>query len=108
MTTVVRYEGRVVATVGRTRAYLAPEIEQLPDADPLLRFVVMMCSYALDVAHGVLAGPYADATAALYARNALIDDAAFAALSLHEDAVIATRLGLPVAQIELKRADLQR
>ena len=106
MTILVRYEGRVVATVGATRAYLAPEIERLPDSDPLLRFVVMMCSYALDVGQGVLAGPYDDEIAALYARAALIEAAEFAEMSQLEDAAIAAAFAVPMEQVKLARADV--
>jgi hypothetical protein len=40
--------------------------------DPELVFVVMMCSYATDIARGVLPGPFDDVDARRYARAALI------------------------------------
>jgi len=68
MTTLVRYEGEIVASVGRTRFYLAPGIEALPDGHPKLRVAVLMCVYALEVAQGQLPGPYSDDRALAHAK----------------------------------------
>jgi hypothetical protein len=35
--TLIRESGELVAVVGRTRAYLLPHVEHLPDADQLRR-----------------------------------------------------------------------
>ena len=59
---------------GRPLLYLAPDIERLPDADPVLRFVVMMCEYALEVARGERPVPYTDESASRFALKALSDD----------------------------------
>ena len=71
MTTLVRLDGEIVATVGATRIHLAPAIQALPDGDPKLRLVVLMAAYALEVAHGTVAGPYSDGAAKRYGCDAL-------------------------------------
>jgi hypothetical protein len=71
MTTLITHNGRNVATVGATRAHLAPELEQLPDGHPDKRFVAFMCLYALDIAAGELPGPYDQAAAEAYAQAAI-------------------------------------
>ena len=104
MTTLIRFDGDLVASVGHTRAYLMPHIEALPDGDPLLRFVVVMCSYALEVAQGRLPGPYSDERAAFFARTALIDDDEFGAVAERADDELAMHFAVPASQIALKRA----
>jgi hypothetical protein len=70
MTALIAHDRRLVAAVGATRAYLVPEVEQLPEGDPTKRFVAFMCLYALDVAAGRLPGPYSQAVAEAYAQAA--------------------------------------
>ena len=56
--------------MGASRFYLAPAIERLPDGDPKLHVVVLMCTYALEVAEGTAPAPYSDQDALRYARAA--------------------------------------
>ena len=70
MTQLIRLDGEIVATVGATRLHLAPAIERLPDGDPKLRVVVLMCTYALEVAQGTAPAPYSDQDAVQYAQAA--------------------------------------
>ena len=71
MTTMIRYGGRVVAFVGAKRAYLAPDVEALPDGDETLRIVVLMCQYALEAARSAPPREYRDEDALAFARTAL-------------------------------------
>lgn len=73
MTTLIRLEAEIVATVGVTRYYLAPRIKELPKDDPIARIVDLMCAYALDVQAGRLPGPYSDDLALGVARRALAE-----------------------------------
>jgi hypothetical protein len=41
--------GRVLAILGATRFYLAPELEDQPADDPLRRIVSALCAHMLDV-----------------------------------------------------------
>jgi hypothetical protein len=70
MTTVVRLRGEVVATAGAGRFHLGPQIEALPESDPLVRKVILMCVFALDVSSGEVEGPYTDARAEAFAKAA--------------------------------------
>ena len=106
MTILIQYDGAPVATVGATRSFLAPQIEALPDGDPMLRFVVFMCAFALDIQNGRLPGPYSDDRATFFARAALIGDEEFAELEALPDDEIAARLQVPIGEVEAKRRDL--
>ena len=71
MTTLIRLDGEIVATIGATRCFLAPRIQALPDDDPVGRTVLLMCAYALDIRAGRVSGPYRDEEALQVARIAL-------------------------------------
>jgi hypothetical protein len=71
MTTMVRYDGRIVGFVGREHAYLAPEVEALPDGHRTLRIAALMCDFALRAAQEEPPLPYSDAAALEYARARL-------------------------------------
>ena len=85
MTILVSYEGQPVATVGARRVHLSAHIAALPDGDPRLRFVTIMCAYALDVAQDAVAGPYTDSDARAFARAALISDEDLARVATRDD-----------------------
>ena len=106
MTTLVHYEGQIAATVGATRFYLSAELADLPSGDPHVRFVVLMCTYALEVAQERLPGPYTDDRAALFARSALLDDDEFRRHIARPDAELAQTFGVPAGQVAAKRIDL--
>ena len=108
--TLIVYEGEVVASVGGSRAYLAPQVDALESGDPLLRFVSLMAAYALEVRHGSVPGPYTHACAELFARLALIDDDQFEMLDANgmSNELLAGHFGVPVGQIEHKRQDLRQ
>ena len=71
MTTMVCYEGRIVAFVGRNDVHLAPAIDALPDGDEVLRIVLLMCDYALLAAQADPRIPYRDDDALAFARARL-------------------------------------
>lgn len=58
--------------------------------------------YALDVECGLLDGPYCQDEAEAYARTLLVDETL---LDCRDDAWLARRFGVPVAQISLARGD---
>ena len=70
----IAYCGRIVAACTGERFLLADDLAYRPPGDPELVFVVMMCSYATDIARGVLPGPFDDVDARRYARAALIPE----------------------------------
>ena len=71
----ITYCGRIVAACTGECFLLADDLSYRPPGDPELVFVVMMCSYATDIARGVLPGPFDDVDARRYARAALIPEA---------------------------------
>lgn len=71
MTTLVRLDGEIVATVGARRAFLAPRIEALGEQDPLTRKVLLMAAYALAIRAGTIHGPYSDEAAGFHADSVL-------------------------------------
>jgi hypothetical protein len=56
--TLIREGGELVAVVGRTRAYLLPHVEGLPETDELRRRTLAKCLYALAIAAGRAPGLY--------------------------------------------------
>ena len=70
----ITYCGRIVAACTGECFLLADELAYRPPGDPELVFVVMMCSYATDIARGLLPGPFDDVAARRYARAALIPE----------------------------------
>ena len=70
----IAYCGRIVAACTGECFLLADDLAYRPPGDPELVFVVMMCSYATDIARGVLPGPFDDVDARRYARAALIPE----------------------------------
>lgn len=105
-TTFINFDGQVAAIAGERRFNLTPQFEQLPDGDPVKRFVAIMCVYARDVASGELPGPYSDAAAELFARLTLIDDDDFRARAGDTDRQLADHFRVPLEQIAAKRRDL--
>ncbi len=100
MTILVSYEGQPVATVGARRVHLSPTSRRFLDGDPLLRFVTIMCAYALDVAQAAVVGPYSDDDARAFARAALISDEDLARVATRDDAdAAAERLAVPRAEV---------
>lgn len=47
MTIMVRLDGEVVATIGGSRVFLSPVALALPDGDPKLHLIILMCDFAL-------------------------------------------------------------
>jgi hypothetical protein len=70
----IAYCGRIVAACTGECFLLADDLAYRPPGDPELVFVVMMCSYATDIARGLLPGPFDDVDARRYARAALIPE----------------------------------
>ncbi len=97
---------QVVGTVGATRVWLAPAIDDLPRGHPLRRFVAAMCMYAHDVRHGLVPGPYTDRRAEIYARCLLLPDSAVVAAATLTDVELADRFEVPLEQARAKRAEL--
>lgn len=104
--TLIHYNGQIAAVLGATGFHLAPHLEDRPVGDPECCVVAFMAAYALDVKCGRLPGPYTDEKAALYARTALIDDAAFRARAARSDRELARHFNVPDQEIARKRADI--
>jgi hypothetical protein len=107
--TLIVYRDEVVASAGARRLYFAPRIASLDAGDPLVPFVSLMGSYAMQVRGGLAPGPYTDERAERFARCALIDDEEFRVLDANrlDDRLIAGHFGVPVEQVDEKRRDLQ-
>jgi hypothetical protein len=70
MPELIQYEGQIAAIATARRAYLAPEIERLPDGHPDKRFVACMVLYAMEVQRGQLPGPFRQDEAEAFALAA--------------------------------------
>ena len=68
----VSYRGRTVAACTARRYFLSDEIQQRPDDDPEVIFIIAMAHYARAVALGHEPAPYSDQAAIRYARQLLI------------------------------------
>jgi hypothetical protein len=68
VTTMIRLDDEVVATVGATRAYLAPRIEELPAGDLTRLTVEYMCHWALASDEDRSGRAYSDEHALRFAR----------------------------------------
>lgn len=108
MTTMIRYDGQIAAFAGARRCHLAFWVAQRPAGDPDLRMVAVMCLFAMDVNAGLAPAGYSDELALLFARCVLIDDLEFGVYGDEDDAALAERFGVPVAQIAAKRIDICR
>src|SRR4051794_23426063 len=107
--TVITYRGRPVAVAGRERFYLAPDLAERADGDPLKTFVCYLAAYARDVLTGELPDEprgYVPARAERYARECLIAPRAFRALAELGDVELAAHFAVPLEQIAQRRADL--
>jgi hypothetical protein len=89
----VVYEGQLVAAATAERAFPGAALLQLDDYDPVLRFVMAMCLYAMDVEAGVFPGPYREDAAAAFARARLMPRELFACWMAQADERIAHRFG---------------
>lgn len=100
------YRGRIVAACTRRRFVLADDLQGRPPGDPELVFVVMMCTYASDIARGLLPGAYDAADARRYARAVLIPGELLERPALDVDRAAAT-LGVPADELRAARAEHQ-
>ena len=98
----ITYGGRIVAACTGECFLLADDLAYRPPGDPELVFVVMMCSYATDVARGVLPGPFDDVAARRYARAALIPEELLERPALDIDHTAAA-LGVPAQELRAAR-----
>ena len=98
-TPFVAFRGEIVAVAGATRVYFATD-----DLDPASQwFVSVMCLCKREVDEGRLEGPFTSELAERWARLILIGPHAFDAGI--DDHVIAARLGVPIDQVALARAE---
>src|SRR3954453_9859021 len=109
--TLIRYDGEVLGFATATRVRYTAALERRAEAEPLRarwlrRFVFAMGLYAIDVACGSLAAPYDDARAEHFSLTFLIVDDVVRVCADLPDVLLAGHLGVPVAQIALKRLDL--
>src|SRR4051812_46929172 len=95
----VMFRRRLAAAATANRFFLASHVDVLEEDHPDRVFISLMCCYARDVLVGVSPGPYADETAELAVRAALIDDVDFAGHQQMTDATLAERYGVPLEQI---------
>ena len=98
------YCGRIVAACTGECFLLADDLAYRPPGDPELVVVVMMCSYATDVARGVLPGPFDDVDARRYARAALIPQELLERLALDVEHTAAA-LGVPAQELRAARGE---
>ena len=98
----ITYCGRVVAACTGECFLLADDLAYRPPGDPELVFVVMMCSYATDIARGLLPGPFDDVGARRYARAALIPEELLERPELDVDHTAAA-LGVPAHELREAR-----
>jgi len=68
----ITYRGQTVAVCSAERFVLTDALAARRPGDPEVTFIVFMCAYALDIAAGVLPGPYNDTEARRYAHACLI------------------------------------
>ena len=98
----ITYCGRIVAACTGECFLLADDLAYRPPGDPELVFVVMMCSYATDIARGLLPGPFDDVAARRYARAALIPEELLERPKLDVDHTAAA-LGVPAQELRAAR-----
>jgi hypothetical protein len=98
----ITYRGRVVAACTGDCFLLADDLAYRPSGDPELVFVTMMCSYAMDVARGLLPGPFDNAEACRFARAVLIPDELLERQELDVERAAAA-LGVPAGEIRAAR-----
>ena len=102
----ITYRGRIVAACTRECFLLADDLAYRAPGDPELVFVVAMCSYASDIARGLLPGPFDAADACRYARAFLIPEELLERQELDVDRA-ASALGVPVDELRAARAEHQ-
>lgn len=102
----ISYDGRPVAMAGKDRFWITHSIALLPDGHPLKRMVSLMCAFARDVQAGETAGPYDDARAERFAREALLPATEFLAEEAQEDIDLATRFQVPLREVAARRQEL--
>ena len=83
---------------------LADDLAYHAPGDPELVFVVAMCSYATDIAQGLLPGPFDDADACRYARAFLIPEELLERPELDVNRAAAA-FGVPADQLRAARAE---
>ena len=91
------YCGRIVAARTGQCLLLANDPAYRPPGDPELVFVAMMCSYATDIARGLLPGLFDDVDARRYARAALFPRSCSSARSYVDHTAAA--LGMPAQEL---------
>ena len=102
------YLGQLVAAATAERAYISAPLLERGRKDPIVRFVLAMCMYAMDVDGGVLPGPDSDEAAAAFARARLLPSRDFATWLDRPDDQLAWRFGVPVREVARRRRDLAR
>ena len=102
----ITYRGRIVAACTRECFLLADDLAYRAPGDPELVFVVAMCSYATDIAWGLLPGPFDDADAHRYARAFLIPEELLERAELDVDRAAAA-LGVPADELRAARDEHQ-
>jgi hypothetical protein len=104
----VVFRGELVALAGPERFHIvAPWLQERPDGDPDLRFVVFMCLFRRQIELGELPGPFTSERAELWARCALIEaDELLARWDISDDALV-VEFGAPADQIAIARRELR-
>jgi hypothetical protein len=102
----ITYRGRIVAACTRECFLLADDLAYRAPGDLELVFVVAMCSYASDIARGLLPGPFDAADACRYARAFLIPEELLERPELDVDRAAAA-LGVPADELRAARDEHQ-
>ena len=100
----ITYRGRIVTACTSKCFLLADDLAYRAPGDPELVFVVAMCSYATDIAQGLLPGPFDDDDACRYTRAFLIPEELLERPELDVDRAAAA-LGVPADQRRAARAE---
>jgi hypothetical protein len=102
----ITYRGRIIAACTGECFLLADDLAYRPPGDPELVFVVTMRAYAIDIARGLLPGPFDALDACRYARAVLIPEELLERPALDVERA-AEALGVPAAEIRAARDEHQ-
>ena len=103
----ITYDGHPVAMAGKDRFWLTHSIGLLPDGHPTKRVVLLMCAFARDVLAGEAPGPYDDARAERFAREALLPASEMLAAEAHADIDLASSFRVPLREVVTRRRELR-
>lgn len=102
----ISYRGQAAAMAGRERFWLVDELAGLEPDDPVRIWVSWLCVYARDVLNGDQPGPWDQARAERFAREALLPANEFISVARRPEQEVADQFGVPVEQVNARIIDL--